>query len=79
MDVVSMHQAKSSLSQLVNRVEGGEIIYIGAYGKAQAKIVALDHEEKPVKKFGLLAGKLQVPDDFDEPLPDSVISEFEGR
>lgn len=79
MKVISMHQAKSSLSQLVALAEKGEVIYIGAYGKVQAKIVAADQDEKPQKKIGVLAGKLQVPEDFDEPLPDEVLREFEGK
>lgn len=73
-----MHQAKSSLSQLVHRAEQGEAIYIGAYGKAQAKIIAAKKEEKPHKIIGVLAGKLHVPEDFDEPLPDSVLNVFEN-
>lgn len=79
MDVISMHQAKSSLSQLVSRAQSGETVYIGAYGKAQAKIVPIDEYDMPTTKFGILAGKLTVPDDFDEPLPDDVLAEFEGK
>ena len=79
MDVISMHQAKSSLSQLVSRAQSGETVYIGAYGKAQAKIVPIDEHDMPKTKFGILAGKLTVPDDFDEPLPDDVLAEFEGK
>ena len=77
MDVVSMHQAKSQLSQLVSRAEAGETIFIGAYGKAQAKITPIGSESKPKKKIGVLAGKLHVPDNFDDPLPDDVLAEFE--
>ncbi|MCX4027249.1 type II toxin-antitoxin system Phd/YefM family antitoxin [Endozoicomonas sp. SM1973] len=79
MDVISMHQAKSSLSQLVARAEQGETILIGAYGKAQAKIVPTNFESKPKKKIGILAGKLHIPEDFDEPLEDDVLAEFEGK
>ena len=32
MDLISIHQAKSSLSQLVSRAQSGETVYIGAYG-----------------------------------------------
>ena len=79
MDVISMHQAKSSLSQLVARAEQGETIFIGAYGKVQAKIVPTSFEDKPKKKIGVLAGKLNIPDDFDAPLSDDVLAEFEGK
>lgn len=78
MEVVSMHQAKSTLSQLVTRAQQGEVIYIGAYGKVQAKIVAASQKEKQQKKTGVLAGKLKVPEDFDALLPDDVLDAFTG-
>ena len=31
------------------------------------------------RRLGLLDGKFQIPDDFNTPLPDSVIRTFEGR
>ena len=31
----------------------------------------------PRKQIGLLAGKLTVPEDFDAPLPDDVLADFE--
>jgi len=78
-----MHQAKSNLSQLVKKALDGEDIYIGAYGKVEAKIVAVnnlsDNKNKEKKIIGLLKGKLHIPDDFDETLSDDIIAEFEGK
>jgi len=34
---------------------------------------------KPTLRFGLLKGKIRVAADFDAPLPDSELAEFEGR
>ena len=31
------------------------------------------------RRFGILAEKLRVPEDLDDPLPDEVIEAFEGR
>ena len=77
MDVITMHQAKSALSQLVAKAESGETIYIGAHGKAQAKLVSAQEAGRLApKKLGVLSGKLQVPDDFDAPLPNDLIGEF---
>ena len=77
-EIVSMHTAKSTLSQLVKKAAAGEPVYIGAYGRAQAKLVAVDAAERPRKRFGLLKGKLQLPADLEAPLPDEVIRAFEG-
>lgn len=79
MHVIPMHQAKSNLSQLVKKAANGEEIYIGAYGKAQAKLVAVNKDEKQKKIIGLLKGKLHIPEDFDESLPDDILAGFEDR
>jgi antitoxin (DNA-binding transcriptional repressor) of toxin-antitoxin stability system len=78
-DIISMHAAKSTLSQLVKRAAAGEPVYIGAYGRAEVKLVPVD-ARAPVhgKRFGLLKGKLQLPPDLDAPLPDEVLRSFEG-
>lgn len=75
--IVPMHQAKSSLSQLVKRAANGEIIFIGSYGRAEAVLTSAA-SSKPKKRLGLLEGKLTIPDDFDDPLPPEILSAFEG-
>jgi hypothetical protein len=30
------------------------------------------------RRLGLLDGKIRVPEDFDDPLPDEILAEFEG-
>jgi len=72
-----MHKAKTNLSQLVQKAISGEKVYIGAYGKVQAQIIATNGEEKPKRIIGLLKGKLDIPDDFDNSLSDKVLMEFE--
>jgi prevent-host-death family protein len=75
--VISMHTAKSNLSQLVKRAAAGETVYIGAYGHAEVKLVPVEPGERPARRFGLLAGKLRLPEDLDAPLPEDVIRSFE--
>lgn len=76
--IVPMHQAKSTLSQLVKRAAGGETIFIGSYGRAEAVLTSVA-SAKPKKSLGLLEGKLIVPDDFDTPLPPEILAAFEGE
>ena len=52
MEVISMHQAKSTLSQLVKRAATGETILLGAYGKVEAKLVPVAESATPTKKIG---------------------------
>ena len=34
---------------------------------------------KQLRPFGLCAGEFTVPDDFDDPLPEDILSAFEGK
>ena len=75
--IVPMHQAKSSLSQLVKRAASGETIFIGSYGRAEAVLTSAA-VAKSEKHLGLLEGKLVIPDDFDAPLPPGLLAAFDG-
>jgi prevent-host-death family protein len=75
---VNIHEAKTMLSKLVERAEAGEEIIIARAGKPAAKLVPLTRS-RVRRKLGLLDGKLQIPDDFNDPLPESVLRGFEGR
>jgi prevent-host-death family protein len=73
-----MHQAKTDLSKLVERAEAGEEIVIARAGKPAAKLIPLT-KTRNRRRLGLLDGKFKIPDDFNAPLPESVIQAFEGR
>jgi prevent-host-death family protein len=78
MRTVNIHEAKTHLSRLLEEVsEGGEIV-IAKAGKPVARLVSVRPARKR-RKLGWLAGRFTVPDDFDAPLPDDVIADFEGR
>ncbi len=77
MNTIPMHQAKSTLSQLVKRAAAGETIVIGGYGRPEAVLTRVD-AVLPKKRLGLLEGKLNIPDDFDAPLPEEVLEGFYG-
>jgi prevent-host-death family protein len=74
---VNIHQAKTHLSRLLQRVAGGEEITIARAGKPIARLVAVESQAK-VRPLGMDRGKVWVSDDFDAPLPEDVLSEFYG-
>lgn len=77
MRTVNIHEAKTHLSRLIEEVsEGGEIV-IARAGRPVAKLVAITPQRKK-RTLGLLAGQLTIPDDFDAPLPDDILADFEG-
>jgi prevent-host-death family protein len=76
--VVNIHAAKTQLSKLLDAAAAGEEVIIAKAGKPVAKLVSIDAAAPP-RRLGILDGKLHVPDDFDDPLPDEITAEFEGR
>jgi antitoxin (DNA-binding transcriptional repressor) of toxin-antitoxin stability system len=76
--VIGMHEAKSTLSQLVQRAAAGETIYIGPRGQAQVKMVAVIEPANQPRVLGRMKGRIKVHGDFDAPLPDDVLDLFEG-
>ena len=77
MVVVNVRQAKTQLSRLLVRAEAGEEVVIARRGEPAARLVAC----KPLKKRrpGRLKGKIVVPDDFFDPLPEEEIAAWEGQ
>lgn len=65
MITANIYQAKTQLSKLIQQVENGKEVIIAKAGKPVAKLVAYKEDKKP-RKPGLLKGKINVPDDFNE-------------
>ena len=76
--VINIHEAKTHLSRIVDEVAAGAEVIIAKAGRPLAKLSPLSTPVKK-KKLGLLKGKVKVPDDFNEPLPDDIAAGFEGR
>ncbi len=76
--IVNLYEAKTSLSQLVERAAAGEEIIIAKAGKPRARLVPLADRATP-RQPGGWEGKVFVADDFDEPLPADILAGFEGK
>jgi prevent-host-death family protein len=75
MTEVGVHEAKTHLSRLLRRVAAGEEITITSSGRPAARLVPV--EAPTLRQTGFDAGILPVPDDFDDPLPDALLVDFE--
>lgn len=74
--LVNMHEAKTHLSRLVERVEAGEEIVIGRAGHPVARLVPF-REVGPPRVPGQLRGTIWVADDFDV-TEEWLLDAFEG-
>jgi prevent-host-death family protein len=73
---ITLSDAKTHLSQLVERAAAGEEIIITKAGRPMARLGPL----KPavVRKPGLLKGKIVIGPDFDAPLPTDILGRTPG-
>jgi len=76
--VINIHEAKTHLSKIVDEVAAGAEVIIAKAGKPMARLCPIHVPVRP-KKLGLLKGRIKVPDDFNAPLDDEVIADFEDR
>jgi len=74
---VNLYEAKTKLSELVERAAAGEEIVIAKAGQPRAKLVPVPLQCAP-RKGGFWKGKFEIPEDFDAPLPEDVLKLFEG-
>ena len=75
MEIINVHEAKTHLSRIINRVVSGEEIVIAKAGKPLVKLIPVESPKNP-RPLGLDAGKGWISDDFDEPLPDELLKHF---
>jgi prevent-host-death family protein len=76
METVTIHTAKTTLSQLLARVEAGEEIVLARGKQPIAKLVPY-HPVTPKRQFGALHGVVSVGPEFFEPLPDEELAAWE--
>ncbi len=78
LEQVNMHEAKTHLSRLVERVEGGAEIVISRAGKPAAKLVPIAQAEPAKRKLGGWEGKFEMPSDEEwERISKEVERDFE--
>jgi len=66
MDVTNIHEAKTHLSRLLERVAGGEEIVIAKAGKPVAVLVPFKEAVRPNRKPGSMKGRIWIGPDFDK-------------
>ena len=74
--IVNMHEAKTHFSKLIERVRRGEEIIVAKAGKPVAKLLPIAQGAQ-VRVPGSARGKITLSADFDAPLPDELLDDFE--
>ncbi|QGP92166.1 Antitoxin Phd_YefM, type II toxin-antitoxin system [Neomoorella glycerini] len=73
---VNIHEAKTHFSKLLAQVKEGREVIIAKAGKPVARLVPIT-SDKPERHPGSAKGKITVAPDFNAPLPEAILKEFE--
>jgi prevent-host-death family protein len=83
MITISIDDMQRDLIGYLRRVQAGETLIITQANEPLAEIKPVskitDRNAKQLRPFALCEGEFVVPDDFDAPLPEEILSQFEGR
>lgn len=83
MNTVDIDEIQGDLAGYLRSAKAGETFLVTLFGQsiAEIKLIAPAEEGAPrsLRPFGLAKGEFVVPDDFDAPLPEEILREFEGR
>ena len=82
MITINLNQAKTNLSQYINQVEAGEVVIICKRNVPVAEIKtvsSLTKTAQAVRPLGLAKGSFEVTSEFFAPLPDDLLSLFNGE
>ena len=78
MSNVTVDEIQRDPLRYLQRVEAGEVLVIIRSNKPIAELRPIA-SSKQLRPFGLCGGEFTVPDDFDTPLPEDLLSAFEGK
>ncbi|MBA3920976.1 MAG: type II toxin-antitoxin system Phd/YefM family antitoxin [Nostocaceae cyanobacterium] len=76
---VTIEEIQRDPLKYLRQVEAGVSFIILQADKAIAELKPIQTSSKRLRPFGLCAGEFTVPDDFDAPLPEEILSAFEGK
>lgn len=76
---VSVYEAKSKLSQMINRALEGEEVVITRHGSDTVKLVPATRSQENAEWIGSWKGKAKIHDSFYEPLDDETVKYLTGE
>ncbi|MFI5379166.1 MAG: type II toxin-antitoxin system Phd/YefM family antitoxin [Tepidisphaerales bacterium] len=78
MSAITVQDLERDPEDFVRRLEAGESLVVVRDECPLAEVRPLPSRARQSRPFGLCAGRFTVPADFDQPLPDEILKDFEG-
>jgi antitoxin (DNA-binding transcriptional repressor) of toxin-antitoxin stability system len=78
MSTISVQEIQRDPKAFFGRVEAGETFIVLRDECPLAEVRPLTSTNNQPRPYGLCVGQFSFPDDFDKPLPEDILKEFEG-
>jgi antitoxin (DNA-binding transcriptional repressor) of toxin-antitoxin stability system len=78
MSIITVQDIQRDPSAFLQRIQAGEAFVVVQGERPLAEVRPLATGASGPRPFGLCAGQFTVPADFDRPLPDDLLKDFEG-
>ncbi|ABM61564.1 type II toxin-antitoxin system Phd/YefM family antitoxin [Halorhodospira halophila] len=79
IETINIHEAKTHLSRILDRVSQGESVIIARAGQPVARLSRVEAPQPGTRqRIGFLKGQIEVPDDFDRMGDQAIIDAFHG-
>lgn len=79
MNTITLDELQNNLADFIKRVREGETLLIMQADRPIAELKPIRENLQNRRPFGLCKDEFVTPDDFDAPLPLSILAEFEGE
>ena len=78
MSSISVHEAKAHFSEILRRVEGGEVVVVTRHSHPIAEIKPIEGRQKPIR-LGVFAGQVTISDDAFDPMTEDELKDWYGE
>ena len=79
MNKITVQDIQRDPREFLDRVEAGEFLLLVKDNLPVAEVTPLSSAAGHPRPYGLCEGEFTVPVDFDRPLPEDLLKEFEGQ
>jgi antitoxin (DNA-binding transcriptional repressor) of toxin-antitoxin stability system len=79
MSTISSQELHDRTAEVLDRIAAGETLTVMRDGRAVGEFRPVQPKRTTPRPSGLAKGQFVVPDDFDAPLPEEILRDFEGR
>lgn len=78
MTTIDIQDLSPQLAELLQNLAAGETIIITRANQPLAELKTLRTDSRALRPWGLAKGEFRVPDDFNDPLPDELLRDFDA-